>query len=303
MKNSKYILGLFVLVLVYASVGTAAAPMVTFTFKDIKANAKAQETDTYAINASGAIAGDYVDSAGVQHGMILKGKKLTSFDDKNCPSTPGATAIQMYGINSAGVAVGWCTLASTGYPVGLKYSKGKLAEFSVPKALVTEANGINDKGNIVGAFIDSNGVQHGFLMVGKKVTQLDPPGVTSLAQGWGINNKGVITAFGANSSGTYVSFTTANKGKTYKAFHAPGEGSSGTAIHNINNNGDIVATVFDTAGNRHGVLFHKGKYYTYDDPNGVGSTRGDGLNDTLHMVGRYGSGTYGGIGFEATTKP
>lgn len=302
MKNSKYVLGLFVLVLVYASVGTAAAPPLKFTFKDVKANKTAVETDAYSINASGAIAGDYADSSGLQHGMILKGTKLTSFDDKNCTSSAGTAAIQMYGINSAGTAVGWCTLTSTGYWTGLMYSKGKLTEFNVPKALETQANGISDKGAIVGDYVDANGAQHGFVMVGKKVTKLDPPGVTSLATAWDINSKGVITIFGANSSGTYVSFTTANNGKTYKPFHGMGEGSTGTAIHAINNKGDIDATVFDSAGNRHGILLHAGKQYSFDDPNGSGSTRADGLNDSLQIVGRYGSGVYGGVGFEATAK-
>jgi len=51
------------------------------------------------------------------------------------------------------------------------------------------------------------------------------------------------------------------------------------------------------------VLFHAGQYYSFDDPNGVGSTRGVGLNDNLVMVGRYGSGAYGGVGFAAVTHP
>ncbi len=165
------------------------------------------------------------------------------------------------------------------------------------------ANGINDSGAVVGSYVDSNGAQHGFLLVGSTLTTLNPPGTDSLGTAWGINNAGVITVYGANSSRTYLSFTTADKGTTYTPFHAPGEGSTGTAIHGINNNGDIIATVFDTSGNRHGVLYKGGNYYTFDDPNGVGSTRADGLNDMDVMVGRYGSGVYGGIGFEAFTQP
>ncbi len=302
MKLNKCVFSLVVLVLaLLAMSAAAAAPALKFTFKDVVVKG-AQETDSYAINAKGVIAGDYVDSAGVQHGMILNGTKLTSFDDKNCPSTPGASAIQMYGINSAGTAVGWCTLSSTANPVGLVYAKGKLTEYNVPKSLATQLNGINDKGSIVGDYIDSNGVQHGFVLVGKKITKLDPPNTASLNQAWSINNKGVITVFGANSSSTYLSYTTANNGKTYKAFHGTGEGSTGTAIHGINNKGDINATVFDSSGNRHGILLHGGKQYSFDDPNGVGSTRADGLNDKLAMVGRYGSGTYGGTGFFAQAK-
>ena len=165
MKRS--ILGVL-LVLAFVAVGIAAAPMLTFKYSDVHANKTAIETDTYGVNASGAIAGDYVDSSSVQHGMILKGTKLTTFDDKNCTASPGATAIAMYGINSAGTAVGWCTLTSSGYPVGLIYAKEKLTEFSVPNAIETEATGINDKGDIVGLFLDSAGAEHGFLLHAKK---------------------------------------------------------------------------------------------------------------------------------------
>ena len=55
MKRS--ILGV-VLVLTFVAVGIASAPKLTFTFSDVKANKTALETDTYAVNNSGVIAGD-----------------------------------------------------------------------------------------------------------------------------------------------------------------------------------------------------------------------------------------------------
>jgi hypothetical protein len=301
MKSRKTMGGF--LVVLYVSVAVAVVPTLTFLFRDVNFSPTAQETDTYGVNNARAIAGDYVDSAGVQHGMILGGiNAITSIDRADCPGTPGATGIAFYGINSAGVAAGWCT-STSGPEIGFTWAKGKFTDISISGATLVNANGINDSGAVVGTYVDSNGVQHGYLLEGSTLTKLDPPGTDTLATAWGINNAGVVTVFGANSSGTYLSFTTADKGKTYTPFHAPGEGSTGTAIHEINNNGDIVATYFDSSGNRHGVLFHGGVYYSFDDPNGVGSTRADGLNDMLVMVGRYGSGVYGGIGFEAFTQP
>ena len=243
-------------------VGIAAAPTLTFTFRDVLAPKTAQETDTYGINNSLAIAGDYVDSAGDQHGMILSGANsnytpITTADRADCSTAPGSTSISFYGINSAGVAAGWCTNTS-GVEIGFTYSKGVFTDIKIAGATLTNANGINDSGAVVGTYADANGLQHGFLLVGSTLTKLDPPGVTGLATAWGINNAGVITIFGVNSSGTYLSFTTADKGVTYTPYHAPGEGSTGTAIHEINNNGDIVSTVFDSSGNRHGVLYHGG---------------------------------------------
>jgi probable HAF family extracellular repeat protein len=294
------------LVLTFVAVGIAAAPPVTFTFKDVKANNTAQETDTYAINNSGVIAGDYVDSAGAQHPMILAGKKLTTADHKGCVNTPPGTNPAFYGLNSLGVAAGYCTTSSGGTIAFTYNSKTKkFTDINIKGGTGIEASGINDKGAVVGTYVDSAGKAHGFLKVGAKITNLDPPGVVSgpigPANGF-INNKGVITIFGVNSAGTNVSFTTANNGKTYKAFHGKGEGTTGTAIHNLNNKGDIVATVFDTAGNRHGILLHGGKQYLFDDPNGVNATRADGVNDKLGIVGRYGAGAFGGTGFFAQAK-
>jgi hypothetical protein len=300
MQSRKTVIGVFLLVLC-VFVGIAAA--LTFTFRDVIAIPTAQETDTYGLNDKNAIAGDYVDASGVQHGMILGGTNVfTRADRTDCVSTPGSTSISFYGINSAGVAAGWCTNTS-GVEIGFTYARGTFADVHIPGATLTNANGINDSGAVVGTYIDSSGIQHGFLLVGSTLTNLDPPGTTSSNTAWGINNAGVISVFGVNSSGTYLSFTTANGGGTYTPFHAPGEGSIGTAIHQINNNGDIVATVFDASSNRHGVLYHAGQYYTFDDPNGVGSTRADGLNDNLVIVGRYGSGVYGGVGFAAVAHP
>jgi len=299
MQSRKSIWGAFFLILCVSAVN-AAAPTLTFTFKDVHANAKAQETDTYGLNNKGVIVGDYVDSAGIQHGMILNGTKLTKADRSDCLNSPGSTTIAFYGINSAGVAAGWCTNSSS-VQIGFTYSAGKFHDIKIAGSTGVEAIGINDKGAIVGSYFDSAGTQHGYLLVGKKLTKLDPPGVTSLATAWSINNKGVISVYGANSSGGYSSFTTADNGKTYKAFHAPKEGSLGTAIHKINNKGDIVGTYFDSSNTSHGILFHGGKFFSFDDPTAA-NTRGDGLNDTLVIVGRYGSGVFGGTGFEATAK-
>ncbi len=300
MQSRRNVIGVFLLVLCVA-VGIAAA--LSFLFRDVQATTTAQETDTYGINNSRAIAGDYVDSKGIQHGMILGGTNaFISADRADCVSAPSSTSIAFYGINNAGAAAGWCT-STSGPEIGFTWAKGKFTDITIAGATLVNANGINDSGAVVGTYIDSNGVQHGFLLQGGTLTKLDPPGTVSLNTAWGINNAGVITVFGSDANGMYLSFTTADKGQTYTPFHAPGEGATGTAIHEINNNGDFVATYFDSSGNRHGVLYKGGTYYPYDDPNGVGSTRGDGINDMDVMVGRYGSGVYGGTGFQAFTTP
>ena len=105
----KSILGVLV-VLMFVAVGIAAAPPLTFTFSDVHANKTATETDTFSVNNAGMIAGDYVDSAGVQHAMILAGKKLTTVNHVNCTTSGGyPAAIAFYGINKSGAAAGFWT--------------------------------------------------------------------------------------------------------------------------------------------------------------------------------------------------
>ena len=70
------------------------------------------------------------------------------------------------GINDAGVIVGtFLGPGGTGGFQGFLDKNGAFSAFNVPfsGAYDTQVEGINDGGQIVGDFIDSNGVQHGFV--------------------------------------------------------------------------------------------------------------------------------------------
>ena len=285
------------IVLTFVAVGIAAAPPLTFTFSDVHANKTALETDTYGVNNAGVIVGDYVDSASVQHGMILAGKKLTTVNNSSCSAISGPGGISFYGVNSAGAAVGWCTSTKTGLDIGFVYAKGKFTAVNFPKSNGTQATGINDKGEIVGLYLDSADLTHGFSKIGTKYTSIDVKGDTNTVA-WGVNNTGQITVYATNSAGAFDSFLLT--GKNFKKIDNPGAGPTGTIVHTPSNKGDIDGTYYDTAGTEKGWLLHKGKYYDVVDPGGV--SRADGLNDKSELVGRYGSGTFGGTGFKATYK-
>jgi hypothetical protein len=290
----KYMLGVL-LVLTFVAVGMAAAPSLTFTFTDVMANKTATETDSYGLNNAGVIAGDYVDAKGVQHAMILAGKKLTSVNNKNC----APLSLAFYGINAAGVAVGWCTDVNTGVADAFTYSSGKFTAITFPKSLGTEATGINDSGEVVGLYLDSNGAQHGFAKTGTKYKSIDVKGNTS-ADAYGINNKGVIAVYAINSGGDYASYL--YNGKTFKTISDPNAGATGTVVHSPNNKGELCGTYFDSNGYAVGFLLKGGKYYDVIDPKASNSTRADGLNDKLEIVGRYTPSQGGNFGFKATTK-
>jgi hypothetical protein len=288
------------LVLMFVAVGIAAAPPLTFTFSDVHANKTALETDTYGVNDAGAIAGDYVDANQVQHGMILAGKKLTTINNKACLTTPGTGAIAFFGVNTKGAAAGWCASAKTGVDIGFVYFKGKFTAVNFPKSSGTQATGINDKGEVVGLYLDSGLASHGFSKIGNKYTSIDVKGDTNTVA-WGVNNAGQISVYATNSAGAFDSFILT--GKKFKNINNPngGKGSAqGTIVHALDNKGDVDGTYFDASSNEKGWLRHAGKYYDVVDPGGT--TRADGLNDKLEIVGRYGAGMFGGTGFKATTK-
>ena len=286
MKNRNLTMSVCALFLAIASATLAAQEPADGVshFKNVNAPGAVQ-TDPYAINKAGDIAGDYVDSSGVQHGMVLKGKTLTTIDRSGCVTTPGPDGIAFYGINTAGTLVGWCQDIKTGFDDAFSYAKGKFVTISFPKSMGTQAHGINDKGQIVGTYFDSADAQHGFLLSAGKYTSLDAPGETG-TDAWGINNKGLITLFALNSGGTYDSFLFSSK--KYIMINVPGETSSFVAA--IDTSGDRIYTVLDPSNNSHGAFFLNasgGMYFVFDDPSGVGTTEAFGLNDNLKMVGRY----------------
>ena len=76
-----------------------------------------------------------------------------------------------------------------------------LIPIDVPGATRTVACGINDKGQIVGWFIDATGT-HGFLKDSSTFTPIDVPGATATG-GFGINNSGQIVGYFTDASGDH----------------------------------------------------------------------------------------------------
>ena len=263
---------------------------------------KATETDTYGINNGGTIAGDYVDAAGIQHGMTLKGTKFVTFDHPGC-STAVGSATAGYGINTAGLVAGWCASSRTGNDIAFVWNPAtkKFVDLKIPGAVSAQATGINDKGWIAGLYFDAKGKEHGFYYDGKVYHALNVAGAAATAA-WDVNNSGMVTVYTLLSTGaSQDSYLYNSTTKKYTKIDVPGAAS--TTVHAINSKGDIDYTIFDSANNRHGVLFHAGVFYTFDDPQGTNATRADGLNDSLVLVGRSSPTSGGNVGFQAVWHP
>lgn len=283
MKISKITLCVvgFLLVLATAVVAQDSPGLI---FKFSKASVPgATSTSAGGINNLGMSVGLYTDSAGVQHGYILKGTKYTTLDDPHAMAgTTGASNIQYNG-----TAVVGSYLNSAGVGVGFVYKKGIYGDILGPKGNKgTSANAINDKLDIVGNYTDSAGAVHGFLLVNGKYKTLDVPKALA-TYATGINNKGTIVLYYiVNSNGTAGAVFTTNNGKTYTKINVPGAGPGGSAALDVNNETDVCFQWFDKAGVFHGALLHGGKYYKFDFPKAY-ETYGGGLNDRSTVAGGY----------------
>jgi probable HAF family extracellular repeat protein len=149
-----------------------------------------------------------------------------------------------------------------------------------PLGIDTEAGGINNSGSIVGDYVDSHNVVHGFLR--GYTTLNDPAGGKGILEGTvaeGINSLGQIVGFYINSHGVEHGFLLSNG--VYTNFNDP-LGTKGTLASGINDFGQIVGSYFDSNGLEHGFLLSNGHYKTLDDPNGTLGTAALGARPDRH---------------------
>ena len=114
------------------------------------------------VNHSGQIVGYYSGTSGAVHGYLYSGGKFTTID------VPFSVAkdTACYGINNSGEIVGLWDDAATTH--GFLLSGGQYTTLDDPNAGTasgqgSQAFGVNDFGQIVGPYMDANGVYHGFL--------------------------------------------------------------------------------------------------------------------------------------------
>jgi hypothetical protein len=111
----------------------------------------ATSTLASGINFSGEIVGSYVDQAGNQHGFVDSGGTFSSFD------FPNATSTVLYGINSGGLIAGSYS-DQAGNTHGFVDSGDTFTSIDYPGTEEgTSASGINDSGQIVGAYPSLSG--------------------------------------------------------------------------------------------------------------------------------------------------
>jgi uncharacterized membrane protein len=153
-----------------------------------------------------------------------------------------------------------CTTLSLG-AIALAEPSFTYTPIDIPGALSTTASGINGRGAVVGAYVDSLG-QHGFLLTDEGVTPIDYPGAIA-TQARGINRRGDIvgTHQGPNlhtpGSGGDIHGFLFHKGD-FTAVDYPGH--LNTIAQRITATGAILGCYHDhdTMASMHGILVSDG---------------------------------------------
>ncbi|NNE68701.1 MAG: hypothetical protein HKN33_19215, partial [Pyrinomonadaceae bacterium] len=207
------------------------------------------------------------------------------------------------GINDRGDVVGWGVGGIfPGGPKGFKLDKhGTLTVIGFPGATVTQANGINDNGEIVGLYLLGGPPQAYLRTKDGTYSNVDFPGSIS-SQAWGINSRGQIVGQYDDGSGTHAYLR--NQDGTFQSFDFPaGMVASGTLFYtrfrDINDKGEIVGYYRVTGGNFPVVEIHgfhldqKGNIHPIDFPVGPQTTENfyvtlvHGINNRGVISGGY----------------
>jgi probable HAF family extracellular repeat protein len=204
---------------------------------------------------------------------------------------PDSMMTQVIGINNTGTTDGFY-VDNGGVTHGFYKTGSTFTNVDYPGTAFNQLLGQNDMGQASGYYsLSSNNTTPDFPYVydelGGGVFQvITIPAAVGGAQATGINNSQQISGFYIDAAGANHGFLL-NFGLLV-TLDAPG--STFTQALGLNNRGQVVGDYTDAAGNTHGFVWTSAAgFTTIDDPNGVGTTVVNGINDNGVIVGFYGA--------------
>lgn len=198
----------------------------------------------------------------------------TAFD---CPESFETRARS---INEPGDIVGVCEDANGRH--GFLLRQGVFTLIDAPDAAAfTVGTGINNRGHVVGHYLDNEDVGHGFLLRHGDFTTIDVPG-SPYTFPVSIDERGRIVGFYLGSDEVFRGFLLDSRG--FQDIEFPD--AVATGAWGINARTWIVGGYLDTNYVPHGFLLKKGTFSSIDFPGGVG-TRAFGINSRGHIVGGW----------------
>lgn len=265
----------FAAMLVPLVLATKSAQAQTFTVFEATGAGKigGQGTTPQNINASGVVAGYYLDGNYVYHGFVRNPSngRIAGFEAPGAgtgtDTFQGTVAID---INSPTVAAdysvaGYYLDANYLYHGFVRTSSGTTATFEAPGIGTggfqgTLAYGINAAGTVTGTYIDASGLYHGFVRTASgTITTFEAPDAgTGAGQGTipiGIETSGAVAGYYVDQNNVYSGFLRTNSG-TIIPYNASGAGSGpfqGTIGWDLNG---VLGTgwYYDTNNVIHGFL-------------------------------------------------
>lgn len=170
------------------------------------------------------------------------------------PTTDNSSPVvnQLLGVNDHPTAVGYYENAAEhlrAYRLNIR--TGNFHRVRMPGATDVIATGINNKGSISGAFLNSTGVHGFFLRHTGTLFILNVPGA-SQTQAFGVNKHGEVVGAYMVGSATHGFTWTRQQG-----FNAPVDDPNGigtTTINGINKQGDLVGYYINSNGKTKGMI-------------------------------------------------
>jgi hypothetical protein len=306
---------------------SAYSDTVSFKFQNITNANDPTFNQELGINNAGVIAG-YFGSGAAGHpnkGYTVVRPYNTQLDFTN-ENFPGSVQTQVIGINNRdglgfdrvfrGTTVGfWSNMNNANMVnnnfgfVNIGGQDGRFINVNNPNTgTINGVNtnqllGVNDRNIAVGFYVDTAGATHGYtydIAANTFSANIDDP-----------NGVGATTAAAINDHDQIVGFYTDGNGVTHGFFESDGvfktidaANAMATSLFGLNNFGEAVGFDIDTNGAMHGIICHvvTGACEEQDDPNGIGTTTFNGLNDRGQIVGFYVNGAGNTIGLLATPQ-
>ena len=153
------------------------------------------------VNNRNVAVGFYADAGGQDHGYLydIATKRFSPV------TVRGASSVTATAINNDGSVAGFCDGRGRITEGFFQRNAGQVYLLRVPGATTTKALGINDKGEVVGAYQVGKGAgatTHGFTWTRQRgfITVNDPdgPGATTIS---GVNNAGELVGFYVSAAG------------------------------------------------------------------------------------------------------
>jgi hypothetical protein len=264
MKNHKKAACLLLCVCYIGASAAFAQATGKCTFQALNIPAPASGGFPFALNDSGAIAGEFGDSQNAGHGFLLYQGRLTAF------MFPGSTTTGVADMSRNGIIVGDYG-ATDGKPHHYMVHSGGFHEITFPGVTNPDVllSGVNSNGDVVGQLEDNaiGAVGSGYLLHNGKVTLISAPGGDAGTLPTSINDAGVVVG------NTFSRIVNANpafmwKNGVFSEIKPPDATSSPFVFPTkISTSGAVVGWYGATTDTRtHGFAFKNGRYTRIDVP-------------------------------------